>query len=264
MGRPARSFAVALLLASGCYASHRPGSEGDDHCVSPEPSGGNPCGAISSTSPLGVCALDDGSLIAFTDGEHAASCTASEADGSFTLESHHCTPERPARREVVRCGSAAPEVHFHVFRRPPFTRDRFDLSRASCAIADFRVPPAAEPWRPFVEAEELCSDPYAWCGSPIVLELRQPDGDPCTGSRYTERCTASIEDGRIVLDAETARSVASACMPAFGDRVATCVVPPLAAGRYEVVDGDGRALGAIDVPGAQPIGDLETTCTRIP
>jgi hypothetical protein len=266
MARPTRCFAVALLLASGCYASHRPASEGGEHCVAPEPSEGNPCGDSSFPRrvPSGVCALDDGSLIAFGELEHAATC--GTADGRhFTFDPHDCVAERPMRREVARCGSAASEVWFISGGRPAWGPERFDLSRASCAIADRRVPPPAEPWRPFAEAEELCSDPYAWCGSPIVLELRQPDGDPCGGSTYTERCDASIEEGRIVLRAETASSTDSACLTVIADRVATCVVPPLAAGRWEVVDGEGRALGAIDVPGVQPVGDdLEPRCARIP
>lgn len=265
MAGPTCSFTLALVLASGCYASHRTAGEGDEHCVSPAPSEENPCGAspFHGRIPFGVCTLDDGSLIAFGDLGHTASC--GTTDGAhFVFESHDCTEERLTRREVARCGSATVEAHFRSGGRPPWRVARFDLSRARCAVADSRVEPAAEPWRPFVEAEELCSDPYAWCGSPIVLELRQPDGDPCGGSTYTERCLASIEDGRIVLRAETATSTESTCMPEVGDRVATCVVPPLAAGRWEVVDGEGRALGALDVPGVQPVGDhLEPRCARI-
>ena len=48
------------------------------------------------------------------------------------------------------------------------------------------------------------------------------------------------------------------------DRTATCVVPPLGAGHYDVVDGEGRPLGAIEIPATQPIGDFEPTCTPIP
>lgn len=226
-------------------------------------SGGNPCGAEIASVPTGVCELDDGTLIAFGDLEHDATCAPSAGEASFSFTPHHCTGGGPKRRVVAHCGDAASEVFFArgVGSAEP---ERFVLG-ARCAIGDSRIASPVEAWRPFIQARELCMDPYAWCGSPIVLELREPDGDPCGGGMYTQRCHASAADGRIILRAETSRAVGDACfMPALVDRVATCVVPPLAAGSYEVLDQDGRTLGRVEVPAEQPEGELEPTCTPIP
>lgn len=255
-----------VALATGCYASHEVGERGA--CGPGDEVTGWPCGAEPTTlvPPLGVCALDDGSLVAFGDATRGASCTPTEAPDRFELAPIECAPDTPRRRFVSRCGDAASSASFRAWpARPPFVLHRYDLSRARCAVSDRSIREPAEPWRPFVEATELCDDPYAWCGTPLVLELRQPHGDACGGGAFhTHRCAASIEAGRIVLRAEGARALASVCVGAEGDRVATCVVPPLAAGRHEVVDGEGRRLGAIEVPAVQPVGDLERTCAPIP
>lgn len=257
---------MALLGANGCYGSHGvDGAAMNEHCVSVGPGEPSPCGpGLATTLPRGACVLEDGALIAFKDLSRPMSCGEVE-EATFVLEPHACVASRPVRREVVRCGVAEDEARFLRTERPPTTIARFDLRDARCTVSDLHVAEPAEPWRPF-RPDTLCDDPYAWCGSPTILELRLVGADPCYGRHYTERCTASVDDaGRVVLVAETARAEELPCPAAFGDRVATCVVPPLAAGRYEVTDDEGRVLGAIDVPAEQPVGDgLRPTCSPIP
>lgn len=263
---PAPALAI-VALATGCYAAHDLAGTGAICGSAAEPAGW-PCESepTSSDLPLGVCALEDGSLMAFADSTRGIACAATEAGDAFELVSIECAPESARRRVVAGCGEAASSATFRLWpSRPPLLSVSFDLSRGPCAIADVRIQDPGEPWRPFVEATELCGDPYAWCGSPIVLALREPGGDACGGGGlYTHRCAATVEDGRIVLRAEGARAARGHCTGTEGDRVATCVVPPLPAGRHEVVDGEGRALGTIEIPTAAPSGDLEPTCSRLP
>lgn len=257
---------VIVALATGCYASHDlAGTEA--LCGSAAEPTGWPCESepTSYGPPLGVCALEDGALMAFSDSTRGIACAATEAPDAFELASIECAPETERRRVVARCGDAGSSAVFRLWpSRPPLLSVGFDLSRGRCAISDRRIAAPAEAWRPFVEATELCDDPYAWCGSPIVLELRTRGGDGCNGRGYTHRCVASVEDGRVVLRAEGARARPAVCEAAEADRVATCVVPPLPGGRHEVVDGEGRALGTIEIPTAAPSGDLEPTCSRFP
>lgn len=261
--------AALALLAFGCYASHEGGEErgcGDAGRESES------CERSLSNRvlPLGVCRLADGSLLAFSDAHHSLSCDDAGA-GIYALHAARCVPERPRRRETALCDASAADasalglVEFVPGARPPWIPASYDGLGSRCAIADRRVAPNAEPWRPFVEADTICSDAYAWCGSPYVIELRQRGGDPCAGGRFTQRCAASIVDGTVVLRAETAEAVATSCLSAVGDRVARCVVPPLPAGRHDVTNDTGALLGVVEVPMEPPVGDdLTPTCARMP
>ena len=264
---------VVALGVSGCYASHGTGDGRAERCVAAEPTAEGECEPTFTNRvlPDGVCRLEDGTLLAFADRPHGVSCRGGEDVDRYSFYADLCVEDdRPRRRELAVCDATADDaalgvVEFLSGGRPPFVASPYDGLGSRCAIDDRFIPPNAEPWRPFVEADTLCDDPYAWCGSPLVLELRQLDGDPCAGATYTQRCAATVVDGRIVLRAETAEAEATGCLPAIADRLARCVVPPLPAGRYDVMDEGGRPLGAVEVPGEAPMGDdLTPTCAPVP
>jgi hypothetical protein len=249
---------VPALIAAGCYASHEPRPFAGELCGPPPTDVGETCATSIHALPRGVCALADGSLLAFSDGAVPVGCGRERADGPLLFTPYRCSGPGPRRRAVVSCGDVPERI---ITFQSDSRTERYDLTRTSCALTDVHDPTPAEPWRPFVEATELCSDPYAWCGSPLVLELRVPSGDTCSGRSHAHRCAVRIDDrGRIVLRAETARAAPEICEPAFGDRAVSCIVPPRSAGTHEVVDESGRALGTILIPAEQPTGDLEPAC----
>jgi hypothetical protein len=255
------SLLLASCAAAGCYASH--GVERAGELCELDDVTGSPCGAAGpAVAPDGVCALADGSLIAFRDFGWNTDCSDEPGDAVFALRPRHCMSEGPTRRHVRLCGEASPEVSFAVDARPPFRSALFDLSESECALFDPPGRRADGPWER-LPATQLCDDPLAWCGAPIVLELRQPGGDPCGGSSFIQRCRARVVGDSIVLDAETAPAVWTACETELADRVARCIVPPLPSGPHEVLDASGRRLGTIDVPASQPAGDREPTCRAI-
>jgi hypothetical protein len=261
---------VWVLATTGCYASHGPREEGGALCVRLSMHTGSPCGISHATIPAGVCRLADGALIAFGDLDHGATCGAvgrEDPASTFAFEPHSCEGGgMPRTRVVALCGASSDVPVFSQFERPPGRTVAFDLTDTSCALSPGIEGEPAEPWapwEPFVATTSLCSDPYAWCGSPMVLSLFQRGGDPCAGATYTHRCTARVEGDRIVLRPETAREVMTVCETAIGDRIARCLVPPLPAGRYFVVDETERVLGAVTVPAVRPEGDLEPTCTPL-
>jgi hypothetical protein len=71
-----------------------------------------------------------------------------------------------------------------------------------------------------------------------------------------------VEGSRIVLDAESAPARIDVCETAVGDRVARCVVRPLAPGTYEVVTAEGRMLDVLQITRRIEPG-FERRCTPI-
>jgi hypothetical protein len=116
-----------------------------------------------------------------------------------------------------------------------------------------------EAWAP----AELCDDPLGWSGVPLFFSFRTPGADPCGGGgSHAESCTAHLEGDRIVVELEIAASERGACEAELSDDVAFCALLPVPAGTYEVVDGAGRTLGRIVVPGAPPTA-REPRCTPV-
>jgi hypothetical protein len=252
-----------MLVCAGCYASHEQRAEGGELCEGPTYDVGDPCGGDSSAVPEGVCRLADGTTIAFAELDSSAGCQGGYTSDSDILQffAYYCTAERPRGRAVVACPSTTETPSFSgEYERPAIT---YDLSEVSCALTQPMDGEPAGPWEPFGAPRALCSDPYAWCGSPMVLELVHAAFDGCGGSDYTHRCTAHVEGERIVLRAETAPEASLVCETILTDRIARCIVPPLPAGRYEVVDETARVLGSVVVPGERPTGELEPTCTPL-
>lgn len=255
---PSSCLALAALLASGCYLAHEPGADGDESCISRTPLGGS-CGAIVTTAPHGVCRSADGTLTAFLEGEHTLWGCSVEDGRSVRVGIDHCNrSERRWRSIVCDVPTSGPlELAYRSWTT------RVDPPRGACAWGFTATSTmAAEPWRPFDEANELCLLAPPWCGAPVLLELALRGSDPCHGHRFAQQCEALVAGGRIVLVAETAVSDAIGCETAGGDRVARCALPPMAAGTYDVVDPIGRPLGEVHVGARRSLPGR--VCTPVP
>lgn len=208
--------------------------------------------------PGGACREADGTVIVFSVGAPLASCEALASDAALAVrpacgDAHEGT-------HAARCEGAAESGPLTFSRRPmrpPFREQSLDPAPGRCEVL-----PEGETdgeWHPWHDADELCTDLAPSCATPIVLDLVE-GGDPCGGAERVERCHAELVGGRIVLRAEWAPALGP-CPAEIGERVARCALPPLAIGRYEVVDDRGRALGAIEV-GVEGRGGR--TCSAIP
>jgi hypothetical protein len=247
------------LSAGGCYLAHEPALPSDRACVSP--STGEACGSIIAVLPEGVCRMRDGRAVAYAARTFLGPCTVSDAHpGALELITNGCLGEYPLPNDARACpdAPASGPVTFVSGRDRTAT---FDPPRGDCEL--LMEEEAAGPYAPFDEATEVCVELPGWCGAPVVIELVQPGADGCAGAAHAERCQVEVEGSRIVVDAESAPARIDSCEPALGDRVARCVVRPLATGTYDVVTADGRLLDVLEITPltAEPV--LERRCTPI-
>ena len=262
MTRPTSHLRIAILAlglsAGGCYLSHEPALPSDGACISPTM--GAACGAIVATLPEGVCRMRDGRVVAFRARTYLGPCGASSTHpGALELITNHCLGEYPLPHDARACtdAPASGPVTFVDGSRTA----TFDPPRGHCELLTQEE--AAEPFTPFDEATEVCVELPGWCGAPVVIELVQPGADGCAGAQYAERCDVEVEGSRIVLDAESAPARIDTCATALGDRVARCVVRPLATGTYDVVTADGRLLDVLEIRRHSAEPEHERRCTPI-
>ncbi|MGF1468652.1 MAG: hypothetical protein ACFCGT_21210 [Sandaracinaceae bacterium] len=264
--RSAALLALGAALLPGCYLSFERGDAPTtpprgEACLPALP--GDPCSAIFTTVPTGVCRTAEGEVIAFLDAAvPVGGCDRrfDPAEG-YALFPIHCLSS-PLSRHAAVCAEADVEGPLRFVGDFPSAGDHtFDPPPGTCELA--RVEEPAGPYAPVVEVAELCVEPSSWCGAPVAFDLIMPGEDPCNGASSAERCLARVDGDRIVVRAETAPSAATVCEPAFGRVAARCVVPPLGEGAYQVVTDEGALLGTIDVGDTSPEG-LDVTCRPVP
>lgn len=259
--------AIAALMVGGCYASHRRATDAGPTADAPamgscrwaEPT----CERRTPSAVHGVCVLD-GDVFAFADGGSDVVCTGVDGNATRFGSLEACEGSTPSARRVACCPPSDDRFITGWVFSSPITGTGVDLdeSGAACvALPDdpYPIGPFA-PWSP----AELCDDPLGWSGVPIVFSVRTPGADACgDGVSRAERCEARIEGGRIIVALSIAPAEARSCGPGPSDDHASCVVLPLAAGTYEVLDEGGRLLGSVAVPSLPP-SPREPRCAPIP
>jgi hypothetical protein len=247
---------LVCLTSAGCYASHERPADGPRECVGHRAT----CPVTSPATPRGACMLEEGFFV-FGDTRTDLVCSLQVGDATdfARVESDTCTV-LPLARVLTCCGEPSnPRVVVDV---PWPAQLTLGLATPVCAAVSEREP--SGPYEPMAP-RAVCDDPLAWSGVPIVVSVVDRIPDACAGAVSTERCAARIEAGRIVVSPEVAPVSVSECDHVEVDRVAACVVPPLAPGAYDVVDESGHLLGTVSVPAAPPAdADRAPTCVDVP
>jgi hypothetical protein len=236
---------LACCLISGCYLGH---GDGALQCEVPEATSW-PCGEerYRSALPSVVCHLEDGTWLGAIDADVPLHCESRAVDGFFRASLAECMAPGPEERHTARCGIGPDTAMFS--RDPLRITTSVELPPGRCvATASATATTLADRFVARTEYTQLCDDPLAHCGVPLVFDVHLDGYDPCAGARYLERCEVRVEGDRLVVSIADTERTRIPCEADVGDRIATCVAPPLEAGTYTVVDTAGRVLGDIDVP----------------
>lgn len=248
MSMGARYGWLVCCLLSGCYAEH----DGLLECDGPEETTW-PCEGdvtFSAVPPI-VCHLEDGTWMAAIDHDtpfHCEALTRAPSDVVFRAREAACVEPGVIERRSSVCGAGPDDVAFDrsPLRIPPLP---VELPAGRCvAMITHRSSALADRYEPQTDYALLCDDPLARCGAPLVFDVHLAGYDPCAGARYLERCEVEVEGARLIVAVDATERARIGCEPAIGDRVATCVAPPLGAGTYTVIDTAGRVLGDLEVP----------------